>query len=77
MPLILSEENTETTAGSEGVHAAHHSHEHDISTGAIVIILGILFYMSMGAYIEKNHLSIGHEASFTIVLGKLFQFHFL
>ena len=72
MSLVLNEHGGEASTHDAG-HAPHESHseEHLISKGAIVIILGILFYMSMGSYIEKNHLSIGHEASFTVVVGML------
>jgi len=71
----MSEEIITSPGEITGEHAVHeHSHEHAISTGAIVIILGILFYMTMGSYIEKNHLSIGHEASFTIIAGMLVSY---
>ena len=40
-----------------------------ISTGAIVIYMMLLTYMSIGSFIEKHHLAFGHEASFTILIG--------
>jgi len=43
---------------------------HAITTGGIVIFLMQIFYMSVGAIVEKYHLSFGHEASFTVLLGK-------
>jgi len=43
-----------------------------ISEGAIIIFLMILGYMIMGTCIERYHLSFGHEASFTILIGKVF-----
>jgi sodium/hydrogen exchanger 8 len=45
-----------------------------ISTGAIVVFLMLLVYLSLGAFIEKYHLKIGHEASFTIVIGMIISF---
>ena len=41
-----------------------------VSEGAIVVFLMILGYMIMGTCIERYHLSFGHEASFTILIGK-------
>lgn len=29
----------------------------------------LLFYMSLGTFIEKHHLKFGHEAAYTIILG--------
>jgi sodium/hydrogen exchanger 8 len=40
-----------------------------ISTGAIVIFMMLLVYLFLGAFIEKYHLKVGHEASFTILIG--------
>lgn len=40
------------------------------STGAIVVYMMLLFYMACAAFIEKHNVSFGHEASFTVVMGK-------
>lgn len=41
-----------------------------ISMGAIVVFIMLMVYMSVGAFIKKYHIPFGHEASFTILLGK-------
>jgi len=40
-----------------------------ISTGAIVIYVMLLAYMTIGTFIEKHKLAFGHEASFIILIG--------
>jgi hypothetical protein len=44
-----------------------------ISTGFIVVLLMLMFYMSAGAAIEKYHVTFGHEASLTILMGKQYN----
>ena len=73
---ILSEEGTKLVEKA-AVGAKHAEGEEEgeegeaiLSTGAIVIFLMLMFYMSVGAYIEKNHIKFGHEASFTVCMGK-------
>lgn len=41
-----------------------------ISEGAIVVFLMLLVYMGLGNIIESQHCVFGHEASFTILVGK-------
>ena len=59
------------------------SEEVVISTGACVFFMMIMFYMTCGALVEKYHLHFGHEASFTVLMGKycyqyfIFIFHYL
>ena len=46
--------------------------DHDlIAFAAMVIICMLMFYISVGIYIEQNQFSFGHEASITIVVGIL------
>ena len=45
-----------------------------LSVGAIVTLMLLMFYMSIGTIIEKYHLSFGHEASLTILLGMIISF---
>ena len=45
-----------------------------ISTGAIVVFMMLLVYLTLGAFIEKYHLKVGHEASITILIGMLISF---
>lgn len=45
-----------------------------ISAGAIVVFMMLLIYMTFGAYIEKYHIKIGHEASITIVIGMIISY---
>lgn len=42
-----------------------------LSIGAMVIFLMLMFYISVGIYIEQNQFTFGHEASITIILGML------
>ena len=42
-----------------------------ISFAALVIFLMLMFYISVGIYIEQNKFTFGHEASITIVVGIL------
>ena len=42
-----------------------------ISTGAIVVFMILLVYLVLGAFIEHNHWKIGHEASYTIIIGMI------
>jgi len=42
-----------------------------IATGVIVVFLLLLFYLVSGTVIEKYHMKFGHEASFTLLIGKL------
>ena len=48
--------------------------EHSLSSGAILIILLIMFYMFIGSVIEKYKIIIGHEAALAILLGMLVSF---
>lgn len=60
-------------AGADGAETAAEKHEEletAVSVAFIVVLTMLLFYMSMGALIEKYSLSFGHEASFTVVFGK-------
>ena len=41
-----------------------------ISIGAILVIVMMLGYMCIGTFIEKNQISFGHEAAYTILIGK-------
>ena len=45
-----------------------------ISIGAIVIFAMLMFYMLAGIWIQRNKLSFGHEASYTIILGMIISF---
>ena len=45
-----------------------------ISTGAIVVFMMLLVYLTLGAFIEKYHLKVGHEASITIVIGMIISY---
>lgn len=47
-----------------------------MSMGAIIIFLMLLLYMVIGTLIEQYHLSFGHEASFTIIIGMIISFIF-
>ena len=47
---------------------------HTISTGAIVVFMMLLVYLTLGAFVEKYHLKIGHEASFTILIGMMISY---
>jgi len=42
-----------------------------LSTGFIVIILMLLFYMTIGSALEHYHVPFGHEASFTVLMGMI------
>ena len=42
-----------------------------ISVGAVVVFIMIIFYMSISTIIERYKWPIGHEASFTILLGMI------
>jgi NhaP-type Na+/H+ or K+/H+ antiporter len=53
-----------------------------ISIGALIVILMILGYLCLGTCIERYKILFGHEASFTILIGKshlllLTIFHFI
>ena len=48
-----------------------------ISEGAIVVFLMLLVYMGLGNIIESQHCVFGHEASFTILVGKYKTHDFL
>lgn len=50
------------------------SEEGHISSGAILITVMIMFYMFMGALIEKQRWVIGHEASLAIIIGMALSF---
>ena len=50
------------------------SEETVISSGAILIVFMILFYMSVGSLIEKYHLILGHEASLAILMGMVLSY---
>ena len=41
-----------------------------ISLGAIVVFMMLLVYMGLGNIVESYHCTIGHEAAFTILIGK-------
>lgn len=41
-----------------------------ISEGGLLMIMLILCYLCLGTCIEKYKISFGHEASFTILIGK-------
>ena len=56
---------------SEEPHSVHHE---TVSVGAIVIFLMLLFYMGAGTIIEKYHLSFGHEAAYSILMGMFISF---
>lgn len=45
-----------------------------ISIGAIIIFGMLMFYMLAGICIQRNKLSFGHEASFTILMGILISY---
>ncbi len=45
-----------------------------LSEGAIVTLIMLMFYMSVGTLIERYHLNFGHEASLTILLGMIVSF---
>jgi len=45
--------------------------EFNISVGAILMFAMLLFYMCSGTIIEKYHMSFGHEAAYTILIGML------
>ena len=45
-----------------------------VSTGAIVVYFMLLTYMCIGTMIERYHISFGHEASFTILIGMTISF---
>ena len=45
-----------------------------ISTGAIVVFMMLLVYLTLGAFIEKYHLKVGHEASITILIGMVISY---
>ena len=49
-------------------------HESAISTGAIVVYFMLLAYLCIGTLIERYHISFGHEASFTILIGMAISF---
>ena len=70
---ILTNEGTKivekAVEGGEA-EAEEEGGESTLSTGAIVIFLMLMFYMTVGAYIEKHHIKFGHEASFTVIMGK-------
>ena len=44
----------------------------EFNKGATIIFCMLLFYNCAGTIIEKYKLSFGHEAGFTIILGKLY-----
>ncbi|CDW71290.1 sodium hydrogen exchanger [Stylonychia lemnae] len=48
--------------------------EHSLSSGAILIVLLIMFYMFIGSVIERYKIIIGHEAALAILLGMLVSF---
>ena len=74
---ILTNEGTKlvekAVAGVEA-EAEEEGIESTLDTGAIVIFLMLIFYMTVGAYIEKNHIKFGHEASFTVIMGMFISF---
>jgi hypothetical protein len=41
-----------------------------ISEDAIVIFVMLLVYIGFGAILEHYHVSFGHEAAITIIIGK-------
>ena len=55
----------------------HEEHEIEsaVGTGFIIVLIMLMFYMSAGAVIEKYHCTFGHEASFTVIVGKLSNTH--
>jgi NhaP-type Na+/H+ or K+/H+ antiporter len=59
-----------STADPERAPPAGVNHEM-LSLGGLVIFLMLMFYISVGIYIEQNELAFGHEASITIMLGML------
>lgn len=44
-----------------------------ISVGALFVFLMILGYLCLGTCIERYKIAFGHEASFTILIGKYFR----
>lgn len=48
--------------------------EEIISSGAILIVTMILFYMVIGSLIERYKLIVGHEASLAIIMGMLLSY---
>lgn len=48
----------------------------EFNQGATIIFFMLLFYNCAGTLIEKYHLSFGHEAGFTILLGLCISFYF-
>ena len=66
----LLELKGESEGGVEKSSDAAEELENTISTGFIVVLLMLMFYMSAGAVIEKYHVTFGHEASATVLMGK-------
>ena len=54
----------------------HKEMEYVIDAGFIIVFVLLLFYMFVGAAIEKYKVSFGHEASYTVIVGK-YQYLFL
>lgn len=44
------------------------------SSGAIIIMMILFFYMFVGSILEKYHVIIGHEASLVILFGMLISY---
>ena len=44
------------------------------SSGAIIIMIVLFFYMFIGSVLEKYHVIVGHEAGLVILFGMLISF---
>jgi NhaP-type Na+/H+ or K+/H+ antiporter len=44
------------------------------SSGAIIIMIVLFFYMFMGSILEKYHVIVGHEAGLVIIFGMLISY---
>ncbi len=44
------------------------------SSGAIIIMIVLFFYMFVGSVLEKYQVVVGHEASLVILFGMLISF---
>lgn len=45
-----------------------------LAFGTIIIFVMLTFFMTSGALIEKYHLTFGHEASYTVLMGMLISY---
>jgi NhaP-type Na+/H+ or K+/H+ antiporter len=47
---------------------------HLFSSGAVIVMLILIFYMFFGSLLEKHHCIVGHEAGLVILFGMLISF---